>query len=409
MLYAGRTSSVLVAFLFMPIYSRILGPEQFATAAVILSLQALLMLMDLGLATLLSREVAVASSACGSPFKLVRTVEISLSILYLLLVIVLVIVKFTAGVFDLSLSTILGIMIFFWSIVLHNQYYTAVLARQKYIMANTIQLAGITLRAIVTLAALNYYSGTLDVFIWSQVVVSVMHSFVLRLLCFNELKKVAGSYVSRVTYQDCLELIRTASPLFLAGSAGAAAMHLDKPIMSLFFEANIIGPYFLAVMFSSTPIAVCAAPLVQYFQPKIYKDIVSLDSSSYRNNLASFVFAILFFVFFPVGILYIFCSEIIAFWLSGDVTLIEQVTSYSKILLVGYLVAAAGYIPFVLVIAHRDFGFHARLSIASTILILLCVFVFSVFENVYLICVSYVGYFLFITTAFLFRAKLKLE
>lgn len=409
MLYAGKTSGLLVAFFFMPLYSRLLGPEQFGVVAVILSLQALLMMMDLGMSTLLSREVAVASSVSGNPLKLVRAVELSLSGVYLLLVILVVMIKIITGLFDLSFPAVLGVLVLFWFVVLHNQYYMAVLARQKYFTTSVIQLVGIIVRAIMTWAALRYYSSTLDVFIWSQVVVSGVHCVAARLLCFNELKAVVVYNADRVTFHDCLELIRAAWPIFLAGSAGAAAMQLDKPIMSFFFEANIIGPYFLAVMLSSTPIAVCAAPLVQYFQPRIYNDIASADISSYRRNLMAFVIAMLLFVFVPVGGLYFFCRDIVEFWLLGDMVMIEHVTEYSKILLVGYLVAAVGYIPFVLIVARRDFGFHAKLSIVSTAFVLSCVLIFSVYESVYFICVSYVGYFLLVTSAFLFRARLKLE
>lgn len=409
MLYAGRISGVLVAFFFMPLYNRLLGPEQFGVVAVILSLQALLMMMDLGMSTLLSREVAVASSVSGTSLKLVRAVELSLSGFYLLLVVLVLMIKILTGLFDLSFPAVLGVLILFWFVVLQNQYYMAVLARRKYFTANVIQLLGVIVRAIVTWTALRYYSSTLDVFIWSQVVVSGIHCVAARLLCFNELRNVMAPNADRVTCHDCLELIKAAWPIFLAGSAGAAAMQLDKPIMSLFFEANIIGPYFLAVMLSSTPIAVCAAPLVQYFQPRIYNDIANSNISSYRSNLIAFVIAMLLFVVVPVGGLYFFCRDIVGFWLSGDMFMIGRVTEYSKILLVGYLVAGVGYIPFVLIVAHRDYGFHAKLSIVSTAFILSCVFIFSVYESVYFICVSYVGYFLLVTSAFLFRVKLKLE
>ncbi|MGR5437916.1 hypothetical protein ACPV5C_28330, partial [Vibrio owensii] len=85
--------AVLVGFIFLPFYRHHLGPEQFGVVAVILSLQNLLIMLDLGMSTLIGRDVAIAHSSPAELLTLTRTAEISLTGFYFLLIPVTVCLK----------------------------------------------------------------------------------------------------------------------------------------------------------------------------------------------------------------------------------------------------------------------------------------------------------------------------
>ena len=54
MLYLSKASGALTGFIFIPIYSSLLGPENFGVIAIILSIQAFALMMDFGMSTYIS-------------------------------------------------------------------------------------------------------------------------------------------------------------------------------------------------------------------------------------------------------------------------------------------------------------------------------------------------------------------
>ncbi len=76
--YAGQIWMALMAIAFVPLYIRVLGIEAFGLVGMMLSLQAISLLLDLGMGGVLNRELARRShttSTAQSAGNLVRTLE----------------------------------------------------------------------------------------------------------------------------------------------------------------------------------------------------------------------------------------------------------------------------------------------------------------------------------------------
>ena len=185
MLYAGRVSAVLVGFIFLPFYRHHLGPEQFGVVAVILSLQNLLIMLDLGMSTLIGRDVAIAHSSPAELLTLTRTAEISLTGFYFLLIPVTVCLKVLGAFSSIGWGTIMGAIALFWVLVLQNMYYATMLARREYSAASTIQVVGVAARACATAYVLAAISNTMMAFIVTQLVFSAGQALVTRYRCFT--------------------------------------------------------------------------------------------------------------------------------------------------------------------------------------------------------------------------------
>ncbi|MFZ6690054.1 lipopolysaccharide biosynthesis protein [Undibacterium sp. SXout11W] len=405
-LYLGKMSGVLVAFLFLPWYSRLLGPSQFGLVAIVISLQSLLMMLDLGMSTVVGREVAAGQLRVKEIIRLVLVAERALIGFYLILLFGLCVWIAAGGLENIKFFTAIECVVLFCLLVIQNVYYSAMLAKSEYKSATRIQATWVMIRAACSLLVLKYISPTFDSFIFVQLVVSTLHCIVSRNVTCRLLSGcVKTSEIDKITIFDCWALVKKGRSLLISGIAGAFAMQLDKPIISFFMAARDVSPYFLAVTLSSAPIGILATPIVQFFQPKIINDIAQKNTSSYKKNLKNFAFALGLFGLAPAFVLYFFNAQIVHVWLSAS-DLSPIVTTYSKILVIGYIISAIGYIPFVLLIAYGEYRFQANVSIFSTALVLLLTIFYARQKNIEMVCYAYVLYFSLVTVTFFFRVKI---
>jgi O-antigen/teichoic acid export membrane protein len=405
MLYAGKTSSLLVAFLFLPLYNHRLGPEQFGFVAVILSLQALLVMMDLGVSTLVGREIAIESETGDFYRKLIRTAELTLSMFYsAVLCGALTAVNF--GFFiRFGWLLVFEVILLFWLLVLQNLYYSALIANRNYIAGSTVQIVGVIARACGTAYVLSFHSATLQAFVFTQLVFAAIHWWISRIIC---MKKISGSKSSSTadrwpTFPDAIKLTRAGRALLLFSAAGAAVTQLDKPIISMFVSAASVAPYYLASLLCMTPVSILASPISQYFQPALLRGAESGFNKTAQQLTGRFVFSLFIATAIPTLVLWWFRAPIIDMWVGGRESN-EVLSGYVGILLPGLAVGALGFIPYSLLVMAKDFRFQAGLSGSMTIVTLSLVTYAAMKQNVEAICIIYSAYHATSTVASWLRA-----
>ena len=405
MLYVGRTSGVLVAFFFLPLYSRLLGAEQFGMVAVILSLQALLVMMDLGMSTIVSRDIAVGESGPEVQFKLILTAELSLSGFYFILLVGTAAVKALGGLPNVDLVTSLVAVTLFWVLVLQNIYYSAMLARRLYISASVIQTVGVIIRASVTVLILMSGYTTFRIFIITQLLLAAIHCGVSRHYSMSilNLHTTLKDKVLRPSLADSVSLLKRGRSLVLFSLAGAAVMQLDKPIITAFASAASVAPYFLATTLCMLPISILAGPISQYFQPILLKETEHKNSENKRQTIKRFVITLLFTVGIPCIIFWFLRIFMIDLWMGQRVENVK-ISKYVGILLPGCAVGALGFIPYTLLLSAKDFKFQAILSACMTIVTLTGTAVAALFQSIEGVCYIYVAYHSTSTTISWMRA-----
>lgn len=391
-LFAGRSSAVLVGFVFLPLYSKVLGPEQFGTVAVIMSLQALLVMLDFGMSALVTREVASAESSQQGLLKLIRRAELALSGFYLLLAVVAA-VWFTGHAAGMSPLAVLSAVVLFWVLVLQNVYYSAMLAHRQYVPASTLQIAGVTIRAVATAYVLEYFSATVEAFITVQLLVGALHYYATRRACsrmFPAHTQDAGAGASSKV-AECLGLLRRGGGLAVFSIAGAAVTQLDKPIVSTLVSAADVTPYFLATTLCMVPISVLAGPVSQYFQPRLLNAVAHERAEHAQGEIMRFALVLLLVIGVPTICLWLFRVPVINLWLAGGANN-AVIARYVEILLPGVALGALGFIPYGLLLSAKDFGFQAALSAALTIITLAAAAVLAARQNVAAVCAVYALY-----------------
>ncbi|ANH72500.1 polysaccharide biosynthesis family protein [Ralstonia insidiosa] len=391
MLYAGRVSAVLVGFIFLPFYRQHLGPEQFGVVAVILSLQNLLIMLDLGMSTLIGRDVAVAHSSPVELLTLTRTAEISLTGFYFLLIPVTVCLKALGAFSSIGWGTIMGAIALFWVLVLQNMYYATMLARREYSAASLIQVVGVAARACATAYVLATISNTLTAFIVTQLVFSAGQALVTRHRCFTYwIDASRQSVLERPGIRDAFELIKKGRALVLFSAAGAAVTQLDKPLVSGLISANSVSPYFLATTVCMVPLSLLAGPISQYFQPRVLNQNLEGDILS-NVTIQRFVLCTILITSLPCLAFWLARDPLISFWVGHNHD-DKIISHYVGILLPGFVVGAFGYIPYTLLLYAKDFRFQAAASMALSVATLALAAFAAYKQSVQSVCFVYAAY-----------------
>ncbi|MGY2171678.1 lipopolysaccharide biosynthesis protein [Pseudomonas gingeri] len=388
MLYAGKVSGLLVVFLFLPFYNKLLGAEQFGAVAVILSFQALSVMMDFGLSTMIGRAVSLGE---GGEARLLHTADMALAMVYGSLALGAVVLKLVGFFSGISWFAIIGTFFLVFFMVLQNIYYSAIIACRKYVLGSVVQVVGGLIRAVGTAVALQYISATLEVFVATQFFFSGIQAIISRLLCMKNLN--ADKIAKSPGFLEAITLIRSGSSLILFSIAGAAVTQLDKPLVSIFLSAAAVTPYYLANLLCSTPVSILAGPVSQYFQPLFFRSASASASEKIETKkiVRNFVFCIFVVTVIPAFCLWYLRTPIIELWVgkTEDSLLISR---YVGILLPGLTIGALGFVPYCFLVFAKDFKFQALMSASMTVLTLSLTVLASMRESVEGVCIIYALY-----------------
>jgi O-antigen/teichoic acid export membrane protein len=394
MLYAGKTSGIVINLIFVPIYSLKLGSEAFGLVAIILSLQALLLMLDLGMSTLIGRDIAANEYSPGELLRQVFSAELGLAFLYGALMLVVTMLTLAGVRFGTEDFIAPALVVLFALLVLQNLYYSAIIARRAYTSASALQLVGNLVRAGGTAVVLTYFSPTLGAFVASQLIGALLQFVVARRLCIREFKSdpLHQEPLTHASIWQCtLALLRRAKPVALLSAAGAAVTQLDKPIISLFMTPTSVAPYFLAMTYCMVPMALLAGPVAQFFQPMVINAVSAGDVKRSSYVVRMFTATLLAITLLPSAAMYLFDDLLVGKWLHQG-PLVKSTLDYIQVLLPGLTIGALGYLPYSLLLVSRDYKFMAMLSTVMTAVTLLVAALAASEQSVRLVCATYATY-----------------
>lgn len=393
-LYGSRLAGVLVILIFLPFYARLLGKHDFGVIALVMSVQTLMLMLDLGMAALATRDLAAKQSPGATRARWLRAEQL-LTIYFTVLALPALIATWILGQ-PLLLGA--GCIILFWAVTLQSLAQAAMLARGDVHRAALLHGGGVLCRAALTAAALQWIEPSLRVFVASQLVGALAH------LAINR-------YVGQPRHQadvtalaePLVRLAQRGLPLFMVGAAGAAVMQVDKLLVGSFMSPAALTPYFLATTICLTPISVLAGPVAQFFQPRVIRAYADDDSAALNHHTKHLTLALLLTVIAPTLLLWVAREPLIAWWLR-DRELAARVAAMAALLLPAAAIGAVGNVPLALLIAQADFGFQVRLAARLTALTLLGVTVAAWQGNLLAVCVIYLAYHTAVTVSLWVRA-----
>jgi O-antigen/teichoic acid export membrane protein len=393
-LYASRLAGILVTLIFLPFYASVLGTHDFGLVALVLSTQALMLMLDLGMAALASRDLAAHSSPSVARARW-RRAEKLLTLYFAVLAVPALV---AAWLMDQPLLLGAGCILLYWAATAQNLTQAAMLARGEVHRAALLQGGGVLFRALLTAAALKWVEPSLHMFVASQLLGALVHLAVNR-----QIGMPGQSAGSEIPAESLSQLARRGWPLFLVGAAGAAVLQVDKLLVGSFMSPAAVAPYFLATTFCLTPIAILAGPVAQFFQPRLIRAYATDDRPTMRRQTDHMTLALLVTVIGPTLLLWLAREPLIAWWLK-DRELASQVADLAALLLPAAAIGAVGNVPVALLTAQADFGFQARLSAVLTTLTLLAVGLAAWQGHLLAVCGVYLAYYAMISIALWVRA-----
>lgn len=283
--YIGQVYIAIVGIAVVPIYLSKLGSEGFGLVSFFTLLQSLLVVLDLGISSTLSREVAILKSKAGylPVFKKI----LKFVIIAFLIVAVLIIgsINFSKEIIatkwlntsgtnlflvEYSLSIIGVIIALRWCA---GPFKSVILGCEEQIKFNIINTIVATLRFVIVIPVMSFYGNNVKVFFTYQLLAAIIE-FVLFLLlsifCFKkiekEVKEDTHSSFTHEFYSEIKRVGKFSCGIALTSAAWIAISQSDKIILSKFLTISDYGMFSVAatiaggILILSTPISQAILP-----------------------------------------------------------------------------------------------------------------------------------------------------
>lgn len=399
MLYVGKIGALAVGFFLMPAYSSILGPEQFSTVAFILSLVNAAVTLDFGMSTIIGRDSADNSIREDQNYRQLLASLALVILFYSFLFIIIIFYDFIASSVNNNVYVQFYSLILILSSLIQNISISYLNGIKEFRISGSVLFFSVVLRGIASLLVIKLYKNDVSAFMLTQAVISfvfaifyiMLPSFLTKKTIVN--RKIGDLFLRPPLYLSyILPLARKGLPLLFMGISATLVMQLDKIVLAHFASGKTLSAYYLAFTFNTIPILAVAGPIKQYFQPHIVSNL-SYENGIYRRHNINFFWCLILFVAVPSAFGYPFLKEIIHLWLGNNV-LIEQVVSFSLVLLPAFALGAISYYPTVLLVIAEDYRFQSAFAIVTSVIFAIVLFIVSATGSIYIIPWLFLIYFM---------------
>lgn len=381
--YAGQAWIAIMGIAFIPIYISILGMEPFGLVGLMLSLQSISMLFDLGAGGMINRELARRAhtiETASTSSDLVRTLEF---LIWPIALIIAIIIWFTSPYIathwlqpkQLSIAEttqaiqIMGLAIA--SLWPSSFYSSALSGLEQQPVLNLINALFSTLKSAGVLVILYWISPTITAFMYWYAIIGIIHSFSSMLILW----KLLPSSTSAPQFQlhELHSVARFSSGLMLITVLSIAVTQLDRIILSATRPLIELGYYTLALSISAG-MGRMVQPMFNALYPR-YSRLVAQDSQQQLTELYHLSNQYVAIIIASISaVLIIFSKEIIYLW-SGDIILSAQVATTLSILVAGTALNGLMNLPYALQLAYGWTQFAVKANLIALIFgIPFCIF-----------------------------------
>ena len=291
--FLGSIWQALMGLIFIPVYIKFMGIESYGLIGIFATIQIIFGLLDMGLGSTLTREMARLSVLPNKEQEmrdLVRTLEflywgIAVSAGIVIIILSPMIARYWINAGQLSPHSIeqaLSMMGFVMVFQMPIGFYSGgLMGLQKQVLLNIINICMNTLRGAGSVLVLWSVSPTIQAFLSWQIVISVINAFSLALFLWYNLPYRDNKAVFQ---KQLLKNIWR----FAAGMSGISILtviltQMDKILLSKLLSLEEFGYYMLA--------SVVAMSLSRLFTPvffSIYPRITQLVSLNNQEELIRF-------------------------------------------------------------------------------------------------------------------------
>ena len=379
----GKGWAALMGIVFIPLYIKFMGIESYGLLGFFTTLQAVFILLDLGLTTTLNREIARYSAVAEKSQDmrdLVRTLEIVYWGLAICVgVIVLVLSPMIANEWfkaDTISASVIQRSVMLMGLVLTFQwplgfYAGGLLGLQRQVLYNFLNIIWYTLRFAGGVLILWLVSPTVLAFFEWQVIVSVISTGLMALALWGSLPSSEERPRFRISIWNSVWH-------FAAGMSGISAITLlltqmDKIILSKMLPLDLFGYYTLGWTVANG-LTVLTGSVYTVLFPIFSQEVATADverlKSLYHRSCQLMSVLIL-----PTAILgALFAREILMIWTQNPLT-VANTHLLVSLLFIGTALNGLMHLPYALQLAHGWTSLAFYSNLISVILLVPLLFV----------------------------------
>ncbi len=376
--FAGSFWQALMGLIFVPLYIKFMGIESYGLVGLFTTLQVIFGLLDVGLGSTLTREMARLSVLPGKEQEmrnLVRTLEM----LYWAIAIFAGIIVVTMSSFiarywiqagQLSPETIEQALILMGIVMVFQMpggfYAGGFRGLQRQVLLNIITICTGTLRGGGVVLILWLVSPTIQAFLLWQIVISMMNTFLSALYLWRNLPPSGNKAMFQKTLFSGIWR-------FTAGMSGISILsviltQLDKVILSKLLSLEMFGYYMLASIMGMS-LSRVFAPVFYSIFPQ-FTQLVSIGDQDSLKRLYHKICQFMAVLILPAAVIIAFFSyEVILLWTQNHVTA-EKTHVILSILICGTAINGIMYLPYALQLA---FGWTKLSFVKSVIAVVILV------------------------------------
>lgn len=377
-LLAGVTNSIwsaLVGLAVVPFYLKYLGIEAYGLIGFFVTTQALLSLLDMGMAPTINREVARCSASgnlreAGKLMHTLATVYWGVAVVIALLIGTLA--PLIAGYWLQSKTLppqtishavmLLGLVVACrWPIGL---YQGALIGAQRLMISSVINIVMVTIGSLGAVVVLAFVSPTVEAFFVWQACIGLVYAIVIRFAAWQVIGRVRPN---KFDLNQLKNIWRFAVGVGGIGLTALVFTQLDKLILSKLLGLEEFGNYMLATVVVSG-LSVVVAPLFNVIYPRFSTLVVDGDveklTALYRLGTR-----LLAAVIFPTAMLLAISAKDLLFAWTGNSQIAFNVAPVISTLVIGTALNGVMYFPYALQLAYGVTWIPLTINVVLMILI----------------------------------------
>ena len=327
--FAGTFWQALMGLIFVPMYIKYLGMESYGLIGIFSTIQVMFGLLDVGLGSTLTREMArlsVLPNKEQETRNLVRTLE---TIYWSIAIVVGIVVASLSPLLahywvkpgELSPTTIEQAFLIMGFITVFQMpigfYSGGLMGLQKQVLLNVINICMGTMRGAGAVIILWLVSPTIQAFLLWQIAISILNSMLFALFLWRSLPRSE----SRAEFQ--LQLLKGVWR-FSAGMGGISILaviltQLDKIVLSKLLPLEMFGYYSLASLIAMS-LGRIFTPVFFSIYPR-FTQLVSINDLEELKLLYHKCCQLIAVLILPIAVVVsLFSYEIILLWTQNPIT-----------------------------------------------------------------------------------------
>ncbi|WP_313359970.1 oligosaccharide flippase family protein [Empedobacter sp.] len=348
--YGSKLWSMISVFIFIPLYIKFLGSENYGLIGFYALLLGIISFADSGMSSAVIKEFSQESN---SNYK--YTVFCNLEKIYLFVcILICTIIFFSTGfIVDHWISSkgiprnelifnvrLIGIGV--TTQLISSLYFGALFALNNQVRSNLIQLLWSFSRSALVFVLFVLFSKSIEIYFFWQILCNILYVLVLRYFVVKKLKEQNENQVLKIEFSSLPKHITSyiGGMVFIA-IISAINIQADKLVTSSMFDLGTFGFYNIASSLAQLP-AILAAPVIAFAFPLFSKfsSADSIENDEKNLNVFSKVFYLINIMVVIIAVaVFFYAKEILLLWTKNTIPdlIFPAITFDVKVLIIGSL------------------------------------------------------------------------